>query len=81
MGDKHSPGVVRDCFVYEASKPRAKSRAILVFLGSPTWIRTRDLRINSPSLYRLSYRGPERRNYIGRPALSATEYEFVGAMA
>ena len=25
--------------------------------GSPTWARTRDLRINSPSLYRLSYRG------------------------
>src|SRR5690606_41363228 len=24
-------------------------------LGSPTWARTRDLRINSPSLYRLSY--------------------------
>ena len=23
--------------------------------GSPTWARTRDLRINSPSLYRLSY--------------------------
>ena len=28
-----------------------------VFLGSPTWARTRDLRINSPALYRLSYRG------------------------
>ena len=27
------------------------------FYGSPTWIRTRDLRINSPSLYRLSYQG------------------------
>jgi hypothetical protein len=27
--------------------------------GSPTWARTRDLRINSPSLYRLSYRGTE----------------------
>ncbi|CAG9239114.1 hypothetical protein PSAB6_90085 [Paraburkholderia sabiae] len=25
--------------------------------GSPTWARTRDLRINSPALYRLSYRG------------------------
>ena len=29
----------------------------LVYLGSPTWARTRDLRINSPALYRLSYRG------------------------
>ena len=27
--------------------------------GSPTWTRTRDLRINSPSLYQLSYRGTE----------------------
>ena len=25
--------------------------------GSPSWVRTSDLRINSPSLYRLSYRG------------------------
>ena len=30
-----------------------------IFFGSPTWIRTRDLRINSPSLYRLSYQGIE----------------------
>ncbi len=29
------------------------------FSGSPTWTRTRDLRINSPSLYRLSYQGIE----------------------
>ncbi len=29
----------------------------LVFLGSSTWARTRDLRINSPALYQLSYRG------------------------
>jgi hypothetical protein len=28
-----------------------------VFYGSPTWARTRDLRINSPALYQLSYRG------------------------
>ena len=25
--------------------------------GSPRWVRTTDLRINSPSLYRLSYQG------------------------
>ena len=30
------------------------------FFGSPTWTRTRDLRINSPSLYRLSYQGMKR---------------------
>ena len=28
-----------------------------LFVGSPTWARTRDLRINSPSLYQLSYQG------------------------
>jgi ABC-type amino acid transport substrate-binding protein len=33
-----------------------------MFDGSPTWARTRDLRINSPALYRLSYRGIERPN-------------------
>ncbi len=26
-------------------------------VGSPSWDRTSDLRINSPSLYQLSYRG------------------------
>ena len=31
--------------------------AMLAINGSPTWARTRDLRINSPSLYRLSYQG------------------------
>ena len=29
----------------------------LELFGSPTWTRTRDLRINSPSLYQLSYQG------------------------
>ena len=28
--------------------------------GSPGWTRTNDLRINSPTLYRLSYRGTEK---------------------
>ena len=37
---------------------RAGTLAPTLYLsGSPTWIRTRDLRINSPSLYRLSYQG------------------------
>src|SRR5206468_9229543 len=36
------------------------------FTGSSTWARTRDLRINSPALYRLSYRGTVS-NYIWRP--------------
>ena len=28
-----------------------------LLFGSSTWARTRDLRINSPALYQLSYRG------------------------
>ena len=34
------------------------------YFGSPTWIRTRDLRINSPSLYRLSYQGIDKTGMI-----------------
>ena len=34
---------------------------VVLKFGSPTWARTRDLRINSPSLYRLSYRGIKNR--------------------
>ena len=55
----------------------ASRRNPLNFFGSPTWARTRDLRINSPALYQLSYRGtasnysrrPSRRGLLrGRPA-------------
>ena len=42
-------------FLIDVKKPEQKFR--LFKFGSPTWARTRDLRINSPSLYRLSYRG------------------------
>jgi hypothetical protein len=47
-------------------KPLDLSRGLilLVFSGSPTWTRTRDLRINSPSLYQLSYQGTAS-NYSG----------------
>ena len=34
---------------------------VVLKFGSPSWARTSDLRINSPSLYRLSYRGKEAR--------------------
>ena len=37
-------------------------------LGSSTWARTRDLRINSPALYRLSYRGTRLRLYTQKLA-------------
>ena len=41
-----------------------------LYSGSPTWTRTRDLRINSPSLYQLSYQGKEATLYIPETALS-----------
>ena len=41
--------------------------------GSPSWARTNDLRINSPSLYRLSYRGSGTRNFTNFPTTRATE--------
>jgi hypothetical protein len=43
-------------------KPANIGLQAFLFCGSPTWTRTRDLRINSPSLYRLSYQGTDR-NY------------------
>ena len=47
----------------QSKKPNRWAGLLLESLGSPTWARTRDLRINSPSLYRLSYRG------IGEPRI------------
>ena len=47
-------------FNFESDYKKKKHQTNLMFsidFGSPTWARTRDLRINSPSLYRLSYRG------------------------
>ena len=40
--------------------------------GSPTWARTRDLRINSPALYRLSYRGSASKYSRKAPRHSST---------
>ncbi len=45
----------------QTAKSPLGSGLMLEFLGSPTWARTRDLRINSPALYQLSYRGTEER--------------------
>ncbi len=42
----------------KGNKKGLPKKAFLYGLGgSPTWTRTRDLRINSPSLYQLSYQG------------------------
>ena len=45
----------------EAQKQKGPqlAHAALLYSGSPTWTRTRDLRINSPSLYQLSYQGKD----------------------
>ena len=52
-----SPAGVRPCWAHKAKGPTLARKPLNS--GSPTWTRTRDLRINSPSLYRLSYRGIE----------------------
>ena len=44
----------------QATKRKPPKRLFRRFkFGSPSWARTSDLRINSPSLYRLSYQGME----------------------
>ncbi len=54
---------MRACIVSQEANRLAKKKAkhceqcLALSFGSPTWARTRDLRINSPSLYRLSYQG------------------------
>ena len=54
----------------KAKKPANFHLRASVFCGSPTWTRTRDLRINSPSLYQLSYQGTDARLLLKSPALS-----------
>ena len=53
--------MAKQCWGYYAIGAQRKNHPGLITLGglfgSPTWARTRDLRINSPALYRLSYRG------------------------
>ena len=60
----------RCCSAPETSKAFRRRLFLLLYSGSPTWTRTRDLRINSPSLYQLSYQGKEAILYtaISRPS-------------
>ena len=53
------------------TKKKAKhcEQCLALSFGSPTWARTRDLRINSPSLYRLSYRGIKKKIISNRDRL------------
>ena len=51
-------GQIADSGAYSEMTGNKKATGVLVaFFGSSTWARTRDLRINSPALYQLSYRG------------------------
>ena len=43
----------------DSNKKATENSVAFECFGSPTWTRTRDLRINSPSLYQLSYQGIE----------------------
>jgi hypothetical protein len=59
----------------KAKKSAGANLLTLDLLGSPTWTRTRDLRINSPSLYRLSYQGTAS-NYSVIFRISEVEAKF-----
>ncbi len=51
--------VLNALFITEKAKSPTNWAGLFLISGSPTWARTRDLRINSPALYQLSYRGTE----------------------
>jgi len=54
-------------------KARCSKNSGLSNGGSSTWARTRDLRINSPALYQLSYRGTSLKLYaMDLPILCVT---------
>ena len=59
---RHCPAFQAPMFwTTQTKRPCALTQGLDVYcnFGSPTWARTRDLRINSPALYQLSYRGTE----------------------
>lgn len=49
--------------LYQLKREQCMMHAPFEIFGSPSWVRTSDLRINSPSLYRLSYRGIKTANF------------------
>lgn len=65
----------------KAKKSAGANLLTLVFLGSPTWARTRDLRINSPSLYRLSYQGTSLAVYAENGPVSSRSQKSVKKFA
>jgi hypothetical protein len=61
--------------IHDKSLPK-KAFEFAACSGSPTWTRTRDLRINSPSLYQLSYQGKEAILYTATIAPSSAGNTF-----
>ena len=57
-----------------------QSTQVLEVLGSPTRARTWDLRINSPSLYRLSYQGIAERDILAISSMPVNTDGVAGAM-
>jgi hypothetical protein len=55
---------------YPVSYPNNRSAVNeLRMVGSPGWTRTNDQRINSPTLYQLSYRGVDAMPFNRRPRI------------
>src|ERR1022692_3224981 len=53
------------CGISSQDKTRNKTQ-LVDCIGSPGWTRTNDQRINSPTLYQLSYRGAETKVWDSR---------------
>jgi hypothetical protein len=59
------------------NKKRPASLQVFAKFGSPTWTRTRDLRINSPSLYQLSYQGIDKAAILLAVSFSVNRQMFL----
>ena len=63
-----------------ANKKAPHSESVGLFqIGSSTWARTRDLRINSPALYRLSYRGTRLRRLYTQKLSRIHKTDCIGS--
>ena len=66
--------------VWGSTKKKPLNRRFSGFcFGSPTWARTRDLRINSPALYRLSYRGIALNYSVKKASKAGSNRDATGA--
>ncbi len=74
MGQGSGPG----CRQVRREKREGQCPPSPLYAGSSTWTRTRDLRINSPTLYQLSYRGTAL-DYIGSSASGKVALALLSA--